>query len=92
MCCSLSGKGGLLIRIDPAECDSVLAEPHVAPMRMGGRTMRGFVRIDSEGFKSDQALERWIRRGLEAAAGHSRNSATRARKKASRAGPRRTRT
>src|SRR6185312_13640518 len=68
MCCSVSGKGGLLIRIDPINYESVLGEPHVAAMRLGRRTMRGFVRVEPAGYQTDQALERWIRRGMEAAA------------------------
>jgi hypothetical protein len=44
MCCSVSGRGGLLVRIVPDTRDWMLAEPHVAPMRMRGRVMRGFVR------------------------------------------------
>ncbi|HZT03775.1 MAG TPA: TfoX/Sxy family protein [Steroidobacteraceae bacterium] len=91
MCCSVSGKGGLLVRIDPAKFEQVLAEPHVAPMRMGNRTMRGFVRVEPEGFQADRALERWIELGLEAAAAHSPAAGTRAKGKGSRARPRRTR-
>ena len=76
MCCSVSGKGGLLVRIDPAKSEKVLAEPHAAPMRMGNRTMRGFVRVEPEGFQADRALARWIELGLEAAAARSRDSGT----------------
>ena len=91
MCCSVSGKGGLLVRIDPAKSEKALAEAHVAPMRMGNRTMRGFVRVAPDGFQTDQALERWIELGLEAAAAHSPDSRARAQRKGSRASPRRIR-
>jgi TfoX-like protein len=65
MCCSVSGKGGLLIRVGPTECGRVLAEPHVQPMEMRGRTMTGFVRISPEGYRTDAALNKWIRRGVD---------------------------
>jgi len=74
MCCSVSGKGGLLVRVDPGDFEEVLTEPHVKPMRMGRRTMRGFVRVESEGYRADPALERWVRRGVAVAMARSRTS------------------
>jgi TfoX/Sxy family transcriptional regulator of competence genes len=68
MCCSVSGKGGLLVRVDPAAYERLLGEPHVAPMQMGGRTMKGFVRVAQEGYRTDAALKKWIARGLDAVA------------------------
>ena len=67
MCCSVSGKGGLLVRVDIEAMDRVLLEPHVAPMKMGGRVMRGFVRVAPEGYRTDAALRKWIERGVLAA-------------------------
>jgi hypothetical protein len=37
MCCSVSGKGDLLIRVGEAAHGQALGEPHVSPMKMGGR-------------------------------------------------------
>lgn len=68
MCCSVSGKGGLLIRIDESERDRLLSQPYVQPMEMGGRIMSGFVRIAPDGYRTDAALRTWIDRGLAAAA------------------------
>ena len=68
MCCSVSGKGGLLVRVEIEAMDRVLLEPHVAPMEMGGRVMRGFVRVAPEGYRTDAALKKWIERGITAAA------------------------
>ena len=67
MCCSVSGKGGLLVRVDIEAMDQVLLEPHVAPMEMGGRVMRGFVRVAPDGYRTDAALRKWIERGVNAA-------------------------
>jgi TfoX/Sxy family transcriptional regulator of competence genes len=64
MCCSVSGQGGLLVRVDPDAQEKVLHEPHVKPMAMGGRIMTGFVRVDPDGYRSGPALKRWVERGV----------------------------
>jgi hypothetical protein len=64
MCCVVSGKGGLLVRVGPDAFARSLAEPHVAPMEMGGRVMTGFVRVASEGFRTDAMLKAWVERGV----------------------------
>jgi TfoX/Sxy family transcriptional regulator of competence genes len=65
MCCSVSGRGGLLIRVGAEAHQSMLGEPHVGPMEMGGRTMKGFVRVAPEGYRTERALRKWIGRGLD---------------------------
>jgi hypothetical protein len=65
MCCSASGRGGLLVRVGPDAHASVLGEPHVLPMEMRGRTMTGFVRVAPEGYRTDAALKKWVRRGVD---------------------------
>ncbi len=65
MCCSVSGKGGMLIRVGEEAQKRMLREPHVQPMAMGGRTMTSFVRIAPEGYRTDAALKKWIERGLD---------------------------
>ena len=73
MCCSVSGKGGLLIRVGAADYNLMLAEPHVEPLRMGRRTMTGFVRVAADGYRTDAALAKWIRRGLDAIAARAKH-------------------
>jgi TfoX/Sxy family transcriptional regulator of competence genes len=68
MCCSASGRGGLLVRVNKAAHARMLAEPHVQPMQMGARTMQGFVRVLPEGYRTDAALKKWVGRGVEAVA------------------------
>jgi hypothetical protein len=67
MSCSVSGRGGLLVRVEIEAMDRVLLEPHVAPMEMGGRVMRGFVRVAPDGYRTDVMLKKWIERGVTAA-------------------------
>lgn len=65
MCCSVS-EDSLLVRVSPAERDELLAEPHVSPMQMGRRTMRGFVRIAAPAYRTPASLKRWVLRGIAA--------------------------
>ncbi len=64
MAVAASGQGGLLVRVDPEETDALLAEPHVRPMEMRGRSMAGWMRVDAEGVQTDGDLEPWVKRGL----------------------------
>lgn len=64
MSVAASGQGGLLVRVDPDAADDLLGNPHVAPMEMRGRAMRGWLRVDSDGVRSRRQLQSWVRRGL----------------------------
>ena len=66
MCCSVSGRGGLLVRIDPEYQEQLLREPHAQPMEMGARTMKGFIRVAPEGYRTEALLRKWVIRGIEA--------------------------
>ena len=59
---------GLMIRVPRDEYDRTLNEYHVRHVEMGGRTMRGFVLIDSLGLETDEDLTRWVERGIGFAA------------------------
>jgi TfoX/Sxy family transcriptional regulator of competence genes len=64
MSVSASGQGGLLLRVDPAETESLLGKPHAQPFQMRGRVMDGWLRVEPEGLKSQRQLERWVTRGV----------------------------
>jgi TfoX/Sxy family transcriptional regulator of competence genes len=64
MSVAVSGKGGLMVRVDPAETDELLAKPHARPFEMRGREMRGWLRVDPEGLRTKRQLEQWVRRGV----------------------------
>ncbi len=64
MSVSASRNGGLLVRIDPADTDAVLARRHVAPMQMGGRTMAGWVTIAPDGLRTKRELASWVKRSI----------------------------
>ncbi len=64
MSVSVSGQGGLLLRCDPAETETLLGKPNAGPFEMRGRVMEGWLRIDAEGVRTKRQLERWIARGV----------------------------
>jgi hypothetical protein len=64
MSVSASGRGGLLVRVDPAQPEALLGKPHTAPFEMRGRAMDGWLRVDAEGVKTKRQLERWVARGV----------------------------
>ncbi len=65
MSVSASGRGGLLLRVDPAQTETLLAKPHAHPFVMRGRAMDGWMRVDTEGVATKRQLERWVGRGVE---------------------------
>jgi TfoX/Sxy family transcriptional regulator of competence genes len=68
MCCSVSGRGGLLVRVIPETRETLLREPHAEAADMRGRQMTGFIRVRPDGYKTELALKTWVDRGLAAAA------------------------
>jgi TfoX/Sxy family transcriptional regulator of competence genes len=64
MSVAASGQGGLLVRVDPRETDALVAKPHAQPMVMRGRSMEGWLRVDSDGVRTKRQLEPWVRRGV----------------------------
>jgi hypothetical protein len=64
MSVSVSGRGGLMVRVDPDETEAMLAKPHTRPMVMSGREARGWLRVDAEGVRTKRQLERWVARGV----------------------------
>ncbi|WP_147254845.1 TfoX/Sxy family protein [Pseudonocardia hierapolitana] len=58
-----SREGGILVRIDPAERERLLASTAAFPMVMGGRTMTGFLRVEPEDVRTEDQLATWVGRG-----------------------------
>jgi TfoX/Sxy family transcriptional regulator of competence genes len=66
MCCSVAADS-ILFRVRAEEREELLASPHVKPMKMGERTMNGFVHVAAPGYRTAAALSKWLERGLAAA-------------------------
>jgi TfoX N-terminal domain len=41
MSVAANGQGGLMVRVDPMDTDTLVAKPHARPFEMRGRSMRG---------------------------------------------------
>jgi hypothetical protein len=63
MAVAASGQGGLLVRFDPAESDTLVAETNARPMEMRGREMRGWLQVESEDVGTEPELARWVELG-----------------------------
>lgn len=55
----------LMARVGPECAEKILEEAHVRPMNFTGRSMKGYVFIEEEGFANDPSLEQWIGYCLE---------------------------
>jgi TfoX/Sxy family transcriptional regulator of competence genes len=63
MAVAVSGKGGLMVRVDPDETETLLAEPGAVPFEMRGRPLDGWLRVDGDALADDGVLRSWVDRG-----------------------------
>ena len=63
MAVAASGQGGVLVRVDPADSDALVATTGARPMEMRGRQMRGWLRVDAEDVRTKRELAKWVERG-----------------------------
>jgi hypothetical protein len=64
MMCGANLKHGLMVRVGPDNYERVLKLKHARVMDITGRVMKGFIFIDTDGYKTKAALAKWIDRGL----------------------------
>ena len=64
MAVAASGRGGLMVRVDPHDADALLERPYADPFEMRGRPIKGWLRVDAEGVRTKRQLEPWVRRGI----------------------------
>jgi TfoX/Sxy family transcriptional regulator of competence genes len=64
MAVAASGQGGLLVRVDPARSDALVASSAARPMEMRGRQMQGWLRVDGEHLRTKRQLAAWVGRGV----------------------------
>jgi TfoX/Sxy family transcriptional regulator of competence genes len=62
MAVTASREGGLMLRVDPARADDLLADPLASRMVMRGREMDGWLRVAVDAEHAD--LERWVGTGV----------------------------
>lgn len=64
MAVAASGQGGLLVRVDPDESDELVAKTSATPMEMRGRSMPGWLRVESSDVEETAQLSDWVERGV----------------------------
>lgn len=64
MAVAASGQGGLLVRVDPQESSDLVASTSATEMEMRGRTMAGWLRLESSAVDDDAELSEWVERGV----------------------------
>jgi TfoX/Sxy family transcriptional regulator of competence genes len=65
MAVSASSQGGLLLRIDPTQAESLVDQLQVRRFEMRGREMDGWLRVDVELLQTEDDLRRWVDHGLD---------------------------
>jgi TfoX/Sxy family transcriptional regulator of competence genes len=69
MCCGVL-KNDLVVRIEPAEFDTLVAQPHVRPFDLTGRPMQGMVYVDNGTLADPEVLRTWVHRGTDYVTAH----------------------
>ena len=64
MAVGASGRGGLMVRVDPEETARLVGRPHVEPFEMRGRPVKGWLRVAADGVRTKRQLEPWVKRGV----------------------------
>jgi TfoX/Sxy family transcriptional regulator of competence genes len=64
MAVAASGQGGILVRVDPQESAQLVKTTAAEEMVMRGRSMAGWLRLESTDVDTDGELEPWVARGL----------------------------
>ena len=61
MCCGVH-RDAMIVRLDPADTDRALAEPHVRVFDLTGRPMKGWILVGPKGVATAPQLAKWIDR------------------------------
>jgi TfoX/Sxy family transcriptional regulator of competence genes len=64
MAVSASNQGGLLLRVEPAQTETLAKRDHAHPFIMRERAMTGWLRVDPAGLRTKRQLERWVAVGV----------------------------
>jgi TfoX/Sxy family transcriptional regulator of competence genes len=63
MAIAASGEGGILVRVDSAQSDKLVATTAARPMEMRGREVSGWLRVDQEDLRGKRQLAKWVEIG-----------------------------
>ncbi len=60
MAVAASGQGGVLVRVDPAQSETLVATTSARLMEMRGRMMPGWLRVGPDELGSKPQLAKWV--------------------------------
>ena len=63
MAVAASGHGGLMVRVDPADCDALVSATSARVVQMRGRPMRGWLYLEAGDVGAADELGDWVARG-----------------------------
>ena len=58
-------KDDMIVRIEPSQHDSAIANPHVRTFDYTGRPMKGWIMIGPNALASDEDLKEWALKGVQ---------------------------
>jgi TfoX/Sxy family transcriptional regulator of competence genes len=64
MAAAASSRGGLMVRVDPADSGALAAASPARPVVMRGREIKGWLHIESEDLRTRRELAAWVERGV----------------------------
>jgi TfoX/Sxy family transcriptional regulator of competence genes len=65
MAVAASGQGGVLVRVDPEESETLVATTNARLMEMRGRGMRGWLRVGPDDVRTKRQLKKWVGLGAK---------------------------
>jgi TfoX/Sxy family transcriptional regulator of competence genes len=65
MAISASGQGGVLLRVDPEQSDSIVASTKASEAVMRGRPMQGWLRVAPDDIRTKRQLTKWVQLGAK---------------------------
>ena len=67
MAVAASGQGGVMVRVDPAKSDRLVATTNARLVEMRGRAMQGWLRVDPDDVRTKRQLAKWVSLGTTCA-------------------------
>ncbi len=64
MAVAASGRGGILLRIDPARAEELVDGKAARRFEMRGRAMNGWLDLDPAAVATDESLREWVAHGV----------------------------
>ncbi len=64
MCCGIH-RDALIVRLDSAETDRALSEPHTRVFDLTGRPMKGWILVEAKGLETGSQLGKWVDRAAK---------------------------